>query len=147
VKVPRACSRPTVSGGETSPFASTTRTSMPPIACPSVPKIFSAGSPGRAMVTPPFSVMPQHDSTSMPSRSVAFWTITLGIGAPAQTNVRRVFTLSRVTASLFARSERNGVEAMVKVAPSAWMRRAASGADQMSSSTSFVLSRIGIIMP
>ena len=47
--------------------------------------------------------------------------------------MRKGFTPLRGTASLFVRSERNGVEAMVNVAPSAWMMRAASGADRLCS--------------
>ncbi len=114
---------------------------------PSVPKIFSGGSPGAQLVMQPISVMPQPDSTCAPSRAVARSTSALGIGAPADRKMRKRERSCSASAGRSARSARKGVEAIVKVAPVAAMLAAASAGTQMSRSTAVTPSMIGSMMP
>jgi cyclohexanecarboxylate-CoA ligase len=75
-------------------------------------------------------------------------TSTRGIGAPAHTQVRKVrLTRARGSCGRFTMSERNGVDAIVKVAPSRSISAAASPSDHRSSATVLVASMTGISMP
>jgi hypothetical protein len=75
--------------------------------------LLSSGSSGAVVVTAPFSVMPQPDSTAAPSRSRAERTSARGIGAPADRKTRNDWRFQRPLAASSVRSLRNGVEAMV----------------------------------
>ena len=129
-------------------LSSTTRTSVPGSARPSVENTFSCGSLLRVMVRPAFSVMPQQDSTSRFISAFARCTSTRGIGAPAHTQVRSVrLTRARSSSGRLTMSDTNGVDPMLKVTPSRSIIGAASLADQASSATVVVFSMIGISMP
>ncbi len=91
--------------------------------------------------------MPQAEMTRIFSRSSARCTSTRGMGAPAVRNMRRVPISCSSTAGVSVRSERKGVEAMVKVTPSAAILRAARAASQMSWNTALQPSITGIIIP
>ena len=145
--MPRTSRLPSSPVGACTPSLPTTRTSIPSSGLPSVSNTLSGGSSRWVVVTPPFSVIPQHEMTNTPSRSLARWTRTRGIGAPAVRKVCSEFRSHSSTAGLFVRSERNGVEAMVNVTPSSEMICTALSGFQTSIRTARPPSIIGIITP
>ena len=69
------------------------------------------------------------------------------MGAPAHKKVRKVGTALPDSCTFLARSERNGVEAMVKVAPSWRIKSIARSGSHTSKITALDLSMMGIIKP
>ncbi len=91
--------------------------------------------------------MPQADTMLAPSVARARSTSAPGIGAPAHRNVRRLGTGCSESATVRARSVRNGVDPMVKVTPASRISLAACTGSQMSCSTACAPSTTGIISP
>src|SRR5690606_17046629 len=77
----------------------------------------SSGSCGSVRVTAPFSLIPQAEIILTPIACRACSTRGPGMGAPAQTNVRKVDTVCPDCCTYLDRSVRKGVEAMVKLTP------------------------------
>ena len=69
------------------------------------------------------------------------------MGAPAHKKVRSVGTAWPDSATFLARSVRKGVDAMVKVQPSARIRSIALSGSHMSSKTADSCNMMGIIKP
>ena len=92
---------------------------MPGRGQPSVVVTFSSESSTRVVVTAPFSDIPQADSTAAPRARRALATSGRGIGAPAETKIRKDGVVVPVAMQKSARSLRNGVAPIVNVARSA----------------------------
>ncbi|MCY1525199.1 hypothetical protein D9M68_601710 [compost metagenome] len=107
----------------------------------------SSSSSSRVSVTAPFSVMPQADTILAPSAWRACSTSAPGMGAPAQRKARSVGTAVPDSATVFDRSERKGVDAMVKLTPSALIDAMACFGSQMSCSTTEACNTMGIMSP
>ena len=120
---------------------------MPGRAHPSVEVAFSSGSSGRVVVTAPFSDMPQAEMIEAPRALRALVTSARGIGAPADTNTRRLGVWVPVCSTYSVRSFRNGVAPMVKVAPSCTIWRAISAGANRSCSTALQPSITGSTRP
>lgn len=129
------------------PLASSTRTSMPGSAAPSVVVVASSGSSGRVVVTAPFSDMPHAEMIAAPSVARALVTSARGIGAPADTKIFRLGVALPELATNSVRSLRKGVAPMVKVAPSPVIWRAISAAVNTSWSTAVAPSITGRTSP
>ena len=134
-------------GGSGWPSTSTTLISTPGSGQPSVLNERSSSSSSRVSVTAPFSVMPQAETIFAPSAFRACSTNGPGMGAPAHKKVRRLGTATPVSVTVRARSVRNGVEAMVKLAFSALMSAMALPGSHTSCSTALACSRMGMMSP
>ena len=91
--------------------------------------------------------MPQADTIFVPSTLRACSTSAPGIGAPAHRNVFRLGTGVSASCTVFVRSARKGVEAIVKLAPCWRISSTAFLGSQTSSSTALARNAIGIISP
>jgi hypothetical protein len=99
---------------------------MPGSGQPSVPVIFSSGSSGLAVVTAPFSLIPQAEMIEALSVSCARDTRARGIGAPAETKTLSDGVAVPVSMQCSVSPERNGVAPIVQVAFSSLICRAIS---------------------
>ena len=113
---PRNWRSPSSPSGTGCPASSTTRTSLPRRAAPSVAR-FSNGSSRRPVVLRAVSVMPHPGITVQGSRSLACSSTGRGMAAPAQTKTSKLDRSRPSSPSTARRSARNGVAPI-----EAWMR-------------------------
>jgi hypothetical protein len=90
---------------------------------------------GSVTVTAPFSVMPQAEHRRIPRMLAARSMRTGGIGAPAQLNLLKPGVVGSPASTALHRSATKGVEAMLKVTPSAQAIWSARRASQISCNT------------